>query len=52
MPLQNDLREFIESLNSHHVEYLMIGAFAPAFHGVPVTRVISVFLRALGAEIN
>ena|SRR6266849_4472375 len=35
MPLQKDLSEFIESLNSHQVEYLIIGAFALAFHGVP-----------------
>jgi hypothetical protein len=35
MPLQRDLREFIESLNFHHVEYLIVGAFALAFHGVP-----------------
>jgi hypothetical protein len=35
MPLQKDLREFIEPLNSHHVEYLIIGGFALAFHGVP-----------------
>ena len=35
MPLQRDLREFIESLNSHHVEYVIVGAFALAFHGVP-----------------
>jgi len=35
MPLQKDLREFIESLNSHRVEYLVVGAFALAFHGVP-----------------
>jgi hypothetical protein len=35
MPLQKDLREFIESLNSHHVEYLIVGAFALGFHGVP-----------------
>ena len=35
MPLQKDLREFIESLNSRHVEYLIVGAFALAFHGIP-----------------
>ena len=35
MPLQKDLKEFIESLNSHHVEYLIVGAFALAFRGVP-----------------
>jgi Nucleotidyl transferase of unknown function (DUF2204) len=33
--LQRDLREFIESLNSHAVEYLVVGAHAVAFHGHP-----------------
>jgi hypothetical protein len=35
MPLQKDLSEFIESLNSQSVDYLIVGAFALAFHGVP-----------------
>lgn len=35
MKLQKDLREFIESLNSHRVEYLIVGAHALAFHGHP-----------------
>ena len=35
MPLQKDLREFIESLNSHRVEYLIVGAHALAFYGIP-----------------
>ncbi len=35
MPLANDLREFIELLNSHQVEYLVVGAHALAFHGHP-----------------
>lgn len=35
MPLQKDLREFIELLNSRRVEYLIVGALALAFHGVP-----------------
>src|SRR5579872_552444 len=35
MPLQRDLREFIELLNSRRVEYLIVCAFALAFHGVP-----------------
>jgi hypothetical protein len=40
------LREFIESLNSHHVEYLIVGAFALAFHGVPrSTGDIDLFVR-------
>jgi len=29
------LREFIESLNSNEVEYLIVGAFALAIHGSP-----------------
>ena len=35
MRLQKDLREFIESLNAHGVEYVVVGAYALAFHGVP-----------------
>ena len=35
MPLSSDLREFVESLNSNGVEYLVVGAFAVAFYGCP-----------------
>ena len=35
MPLNKDLREFLELLNSNGVEYLVVGAFAVAFHGFP-----------------
>ena len=35
MALQKDLKEFIESLNSNGVEYLIVGAYAVAFHGRP-----------------
>ena len=35
MKLQKDLREFIELLNSHGVEYLVVGGHAVAFHGYP-----------------
>jgi hypothetical protein len=34
MLLNSDLREFIASLNSNKVEYLVVGAFALAFHGI------------------
>ena len=41
-----DLREFIESLNSHGVEYLIVGAHALAFHGFPrYTGDVDVLLR-------
>jgi hypothetical protein len=35
MRLPKDLREFIESLNSSEVEYVIVGAVALAFHGFP-----------------
>ena len=35
MKLQQDLREFIELLNSHGVEYVVVGGHAVAFHGYP-----------------
>lgn len=33
--LDNDFREFLQSLNDHGVEYLVIGGHAVAFHGYP-----------------
>jgi hypothetical protein len=35
MPLSRDLREFVALLNSHRVEFLIVGAYAVAFHGYP-----------------
>ncbi len=35
MPLPDDWRAFIESLNSNGVEYLVVGAVALAHHGFP-----------------
>jgi len=35
MPLPEDWRAFIESLNSNGVEYLVVGAVALARHGLP-----------------
>src|SRR5690242_17898935 len=35
MPLNKDLREFVALLNSNRVEYLVVGAFAVAYHGFP-----------------
>jgi hypothetical protein len=35
MPLPEDWRAFIEPLNSHGVEYLIVGAVALAHHGFP-----------------
>jgi predicted nucleotidyltransferase len=44
--LQADLKEFIELLNSHSVEYLIVGGHAVAFHGHPrFTGDIDFFIR-------
>src|SRR5688572_12181965 len=44
--LQKDLREFIELLNSHEVEYLVVGGHAVAYHGHPrYTGDIDFFVR-------
>jgi len=44
--LPKDLREFIESLNSHGVEFVVVGAHAVAFHGHPrFTGDIDLLLR-------
>jgi len=44
--LQSDLREFIGLLNSHKVDYLVVGGHAVAFHGFPrYTGDIDFFLR-------
>jgi hypothetical protein len=46
MTLNKDLREFIESLNSHKVEYLIVGAYALAYHGCPrYTGDVDIFVR-------
>ena len=44
--LPNDLREFIELLNSHKVEYILVGAYAMAFHARPrYTEDIDILVR-------
>lgn len=35
MNLEDDLREFIELLNAFKVRYIVVGAFAVAYHGYP-----------------
>lgn len=45
MALSPDLREFIELLNSHNVEFLVVGAHALAFHGLPrYTKDLDLFI--------
>ena len=35
MEIQQDFRELLELFNAHEVEYVIVGAYALAFHGVP-----------------
>ena len=35
MQLPDDFKEFLKLLNSHNVEYLLIGGFAVGFYGYP-----------------
>lgn len=35
MEMNKDFREFIESLNGHGVEYLVVGGYAVGYHGHP-----------------
>ena len=45
--LNRDFREFIESLNSNKVKYLIVGDYAVAFHGHPrYTKDLDVWLEA------
>lgn len=51
MPLSSDLREFVELLNSNKVEYVVVGAFAVAWHGYPrYTADLDIFIRAEGSN--
>jgi hypothetical protein len=47
MPLSEDLREFVECLNSNKVEYLIVGVLAVSWHGYPrYSADINLFLRS------
>jgi hypothetical protein len=35
MEIQQDFKELLELFNAHEVEYVIVGAYALAFHGVP-----------------
>lgn len=46
MNLEEDLREFIELLNALEVRYIVVGAFAVAYHGHPrYTADIDLFIE-------
>ena len=47
MRLSSDLREFVESLNSRGIDYVIVGAHCLAFHGRPrYTGDLDILIRA------
>jgi hypothetical protein len=46
MKVHEDFKDFIEALNNNNVEYVIVGAFALAYHGHPrATGDIDIWLR-------
>jgi hypothetical protein len=46
MEIYKDFKELLELLNSHRVEYLVVGSYALAFHGAPrFTGDIDLFIK-------
>lgn len=46
MEIERDFRELLVLLNSHHVEFILVGAYALAFHGAPrFTGDMDVFVK-------
>lgn len=53
MEIQSDFKEVLELFNSHKVEYLIIGAYALAFHGAPrYTGDIGLFVNPDSSNAN
>lgn len=46
MEAQNDFKELLELFNEHKIEYIIVGAYALAYHGVPrFTGDIDIFVK-------
>ncbi len=46
MEIQQDFKELFELFNTHHVEYVIVGGYALAFHGAPrYTGDIDIFVK-------
>jgi hypothetical protein len=46
MEVQKDFRDLFELLNAHQVEYMIVGAYALAFHGAPrYTGYMDIFIK-------
>ena len=46
MEIQPNFKELLELLNAHNVDYVIVGAYALAFHGAPrFTGDIDIFVK-------
>ncbi len=53
MLINQDFKEFLQSLNANKVEYLIIGGYAVAFHGHPrYTKDIDIWINPTNPNIN
>ncbi len=53
MEVQKDFKELLELFNGHKVEYMVVGAYALAFHGVPrFTGDIDIFVHPAPENAN
>ena len=53
MEVQPDFRELLALLNAHEVEYIIVGAYALAFHGAPrFTADLDILVKADSENSN
>jgi len=53
MNIQQDFKELLALLEKHHVEYMIVGGYAVAFHGFPrFTKDIDIFFELSDANIK
>ena len=45
MEVQRDFRDLLELLNAHKVEYMIVGAYALAFHGAPRYTGMDIYVK-------
>lgn len=51
MEIQKDFKELLELFNEHKIEYMIVGAYALAYHGAPrFTGDIDIFVRPSAAN--
>ena len=53
MNIQPDFKDFLKLLETHQVDYMIVGGYAVAFHGFPrFTKDIDIFFDVSAANID